>query len=82
MSKYDALRDHLRHQRGDVRLTLEEIANIVPGGLPTSAYRYEMWWHNNDSSHMHSRSWGDAGYDAVPDLLRRLVDFRQTSTRA
>lgn len=75
MSKYDALRDHLRRRAGEVRYTLEEISALVPGGLPPSAYHYEAWWANGDRTHPHSRSWGDAGYTAHPDLGRRTVRF-------
>jgi hypothetical protein len=78
MSKYNALRDHLLHRHDPVRLSLDEIANIVPVGLPPSAYRWPIWWNNNDPTHLLSRSWGDAGYDAEPDLLHRVVVFHPT----
>ncbi|RAO07816.1 DUF7662 domain-containing protein [Micromonospora noduli] len=75
MSKYNALRDHLRCRTGEVGYTLKEISDLVPGGLPPSAYRYEAWWANGDPSHPHSRSWGDAGFTAHPDLARGTVRF-------
>ncbi|WP_421930408.1 DUF7662 domain-containing protein [Micromonospora costi] len=75
MPKYDALRDHLRRRTGEVRYTLAEISDLVPGGLPPSAYRYEAWWANGDGTHSHSRSWADAGFTAHPDLDRGTVRF-------
>lgn len=75
MSKYDALRDHLRRRSAEVTYSLDEVAALVPGGLPPSAYRHPAWWANGDRSHAHARSWGDAGYTAHPDLARRRVRF-------
>ena len=75
MAKYDALRDRLRRHARAVEYTLDDIAALVPGGLPRSAYQYEAWWSNRDQTHPQSRSWGDAGYDAHPDLGRRVVRF-------
>ncbi|WP_455709520.1 DUF7662 domain-containing protein [Micromonospora zamorensis] len=75
MSKYDALRDDLRCRTGEVGYTLKEISDLVPGGLPSSAYRYEAWWANGDPSHQHSRSWGDAGFTAHPNHARGTVRF-------
>ncbi|SCG34811.1 DUF7662 domain-containing protein [Micromonospora humi] len=75
MSKYDGLRDHLRTRAGEVTYSLEEVADLVPGGLPPSAYRYPAWWSNGDRTHPHSRSWEDAGYAAYPDLALRRVRF-------
>ena len=75
MSKYDPLRDYLARRSGSVTMTMDEIANLVPGGLPRSAYQYGAWWNNNDSSHPHCQSWGSAGYYARPDLGGRRVRF-------
>ncbi|WP_349876721.1 hypothetical protein ABIH81_21670 [Micromonospora sp. HUAS YX12] len=75
MSKYDGLRDHLRTRAGTVTYSLDEVSDLVPGGLPPSAYRYAAWWANGDRTHSHSRSWQDAGYTAHPDLTLRRVRF-------
>ncbi|WP_435870508.1 DUF7662 domain-containing protein [Micromonospora noduli] len=75
VSKYNPLRDHLRRRTGEVRYTLDEISELVPGGLPPSAYRYEAWWANGDRTHPHSRAWEDAGFTAHPDLVRGAVRF-------
>lgn len=64
MAKYDALREHLRRQRRSVvTLTLPEISQTIPGGLPPSAYRYLAWWSNESAgSHVQARGRLDAGY--------------------
>lgn len=41
VAKYDRLAELLRHQHGsELRMTFEQLAAVVPGGLPPSAYRY------------------------------------------
>ncbi|WP_433615444.1 DUF7662 domain-containing protein [Dactylosporangium sp. CA-139114] len=52
MRKYAARRDRLRTPgRYEIRTSFDEISDLVPGGLPSSAYRHGAWWHNE----------GDAG---------------------
>ncbi|WP_420883949.1 DUF7662 domain-containing protein [Micromonospora sp. CPCC 205547] len=75
MAKYDLLRDHLRRRSGAVELSFAEVSDLVPGGLPNSAYRYAAWWNNGDETHSHCRSWGDAGFDAHADIPRQRVRF-------
>lgn len=76
MSKYNELRDLLRGQARGTQYTFAELAAVVPGGLPPSAYRYEAWWANDDRTHVQCRAWGDAGFTAHPDLDRQVVEFR------
>ena len=76
MSKYDPLRDFLTARaENTVTLTFSEIGDLV-GTLPPSARKYEVWWLNNDPSHQHCQSWGEAGYTAHPDLPGGRVTFR------
>jgi len=75
VSKYDVLRDNLSKLSSDVTFQLDQLSDMIPGGLPPSAYRYEAWWNNDDPSHSHCRSWGDAGYTAQVDLARKRVRF-------
>jgi hypothetical protein len=75
VSKYDALTRFLRHQKGPVKYPLSRLNEIVPGGLPPSAFQYEAWWNNDDPSHSHCRSWAAAGFTAHPDLRRQVVRF-------
>jgi hypothetical protein len=84
MSKYDALRGFLRQRHpADVALSLRQIAEIVPGGLPQSAYQYREWWSNEtNGSHVQARSWQGAGYVvAAVNLTAGTVSF-ETSTAA
>jgi hypothetical protein len=77
VSKYDPLREFLSARASStVTLTFEQIDDLV-GVLPPSARQYQVWWRNNDSSHQHCQSWGDAGFSAHPDLSRRRVTFRR-----
>ena len=77
MAKYDPLRDLSRpHGTDVVRLTMDEIAALVPGGLPPSAYRHGAWWANDGHhSHVQARAWLDVGRAATPDLGARTVTF-------
>jgi len=75
MSKYDPINQFLRGKSGPVEVPLSELAAIVEGGLPTSAYRHTAWWSNDDDTHVQSSAWSSAGYRAVPDLLARRVRF-------
>jgi hypothetical protein len=75
MSKYDPLQEFLAARAGNtVTLTFGQIDELV-GKLPASARQYQVWWRNNDPSHQHCQSWGDAGYAAHPDLRGRRVIF-------
>lgn len=60
-------------------MSFDEISDLVPGGLPPSAYRYDAWWNNEDgqgSTHSQSRlGWMAAGYTAVADRTYRQVIF-------
>jgi hypothetical protein len=62
--------------RQPLALTLDKVDQLVDGGLPMSARKYPVWWGNDDPSHSHCRSWGDAGFTAHPDLSRQRVTFR------
>jgi hypothetical protein len=61
MAKYDPLRDHLRQLGTDsVTMTFDQVAAMVTGGLPASAYNHQAWWANESSgSHTHARAWLD-----------------------
>jgi hypothetical protein len=85
MSKYDTLTRFLKHQAGTAEYPIDQLNELVPGGLPASARKYEAWWNNNDPSHHHCQSWATAGFTAHPDLRRAVVRFdpiRARSVRA
>lgn len=73
MAKYDPLRDYLRGRTTPVTMTFDEVADLV-GGLPKSAYDWQLWWRNDDP-HVQAQAWAAAGFDAEADLTRRTVLF-------
>ena len=75
MSKYNAIRDLLRTKSGEVEILMSDLSNMIRGGLPPSAYTWGVWWNNDDATHVQSKSWAAAGYDAEPDFLRKMVRF-------
>jgi hypothetical protein len=80
MAKYDGLADLLRRQQGEhLHLTFEQLASVIPGGLPPSAYRHRTWWANEaDGQHVHARVWTGAGWVVADvDLAGRAVTFRR-----
>ena len=63
-SRYDGLRDYLEQQTEPVvRLSFQQIERIIGGPLPASARRYRPWWRKvqKTGTHVHARSWLDAG---------------------
>jgi hypothetical protein len=76
MSKYDRLRDFLSANGGEpITLTFSQVKVLIPDIAPSHATD-NRWWNNDDPSHSHCRSWGDAGYEAHPALAHRRVTFR------
>jgi hypothetical protein len=66
-SVYEPLRHWLSSCGQDtVNLDFAEIEQILGRKLPPSAYRHDLWWHNeNDSASTHTQSrlgWMAAGY--------------------
>ncbi len=64
MAKYDALHNRVNEVRDtadSLRLSFDEIGELV-GGLPPSAWEYRQWWENNDSS-VQARAWMHAGWE-------------------
>jgi hypothetical protein len=76
MAKYDALREHLDRHSSAFTMSFSDIADLVPGGLPPSAFKYSAWWSNeNNGPHVQARAWLDAGYRVRADLGARLAHF-------
>ncbi len=74
MSKYKPIQNFLRDQQGPLEVSFSSLADLIDGGLPDSAYRYEAWWAT-DATHVQSRAWVAAGYRAQPDLSKCTVRF-------
>ena len=85
VSKYDPLRELLRRQNAKtLTLTFDQINDLVPGGLPSSAYRHRPWWGNDSSGgHVQAAAWGNAGW-AVDDIdpAAQTVTFTQVQRGA
>jgi hypothetical protein len=78
VGKYDGLREYLLRQHSDrVTMSFEQVAAVVPGALPSSAYNHQAWWANEVSgSHVEARAWLDAGFRATAvSLTARRVTF-------
>jgi hypothetical protein len=73
MAKYDPLRRFLADNgRNVVELPFEDVAAMVDGGLPRSAYDRgrRMWWSNiADGRHVRAPAWLEAGYAVAPGGL-------------
>jgi hypothetical protein len=81
VSKYAQLRIWLGQSGRDrVRVSFSQLEDLVPGGLPPSAFKYDAWWSNeSDPGSTHSQSrlgWTAAGYDVeVVNRSDRYVIF-------
>lgn len=80
MSKYSALGDYLKRQRGDlVPMTFAEIEKVTRSKLPASA-RYRAWWSNNDFNSVLTKVWRDAGFKSEQvDMNKRKLIFRRVA---
>jgi len=80
MAKYDPVAQLLRQQHTQtVTLDFEQIARLIDGGLPPSAYRYQAWWANGaDGRHVQSVAWITEGWvvDHVALASRRVTFHR------
>lgn len=80
MGKYDALRDHLKRQRGDeFELSFAEVERKLGAMLPNSAVR-PQWWANTvdpDHSAVQREAWRAAGFDAFLVAGKDRVRFRR-----
>ena len=78
MSKYSPLEQFLRSSMwGRISLTFSKIEKILGFSLPKSAYIYNAWWGNSDSSQ--ASAWRSAGYKVESvNLKARKVSFRRT----
>jgi hypothetical protein len=46
-----------------IDMTFAQVEQVIPGGLPRSAYEYRSWWTGNIGFTAQSRhGWTDAGY--------------------
>ena len=89
-SKYAPLASWLRrYPENRVRLSFEEIEQIIEAELPPSAYQHRHWWANDSVGHVQSKQWLDAGWRVgyrnmsanevtfvrIKELERAYIDF-------
>jgi hypothetical protein len=79
VSKYSALGEYLKRQRGDrVPLTFAEIEKITGTKLPASAHKHRPWWSNNPDNSVMTKVWLDAGFESEQvDMPARKLTFRR-----
>jgi hypothetical protein len=86
MGKYEQLQRHLCQVDSDVRIqmTFEEVAQWVPGGLPSTAFRNPRWWANEPASNQaHAQAWIQSGWAVSGvDLDSHTVTFERTPEAA
>ena len=76
MGKYDPLSERLRDsRRREVRLSFQEIEDLLGAELPKGARERPSWWANSDSGH--AAAWLGAGYEADVDLDDEMVVYRR-----
>ena len=79
MSKYAALGEYLKRQRGDlVPMTFAEIERVTGVKLPASANKHRPWWSNNPDNSVMTKVWLDAGYESEQvDMAKRKLVFQR-----
>jgi hypothetical protein len=82
--KYKPLTDFLRRQPGAViRMSFDEIEQVIGAKLPRSATHHRAWWSNNPENNVMTRAWKDAGFESEDvNMKRRLVAFRRVGPEA
>jgi hypothetical protein len=75
MSKYSGIAEFLKRRDKELILSFDDVAALVDGGLPSSAFEYTAWWAN-DASHVQAKVWLDAGWETrTPNLIGKKVTF-------
>jgi hypothetical protein len=79
MSKYSALGDYLKRQRGErIPITFGEIEKITGVKLPASAQKHRPWWSNNARNSVMTKVWLDAGFESEQvDMVKHKLVFRR-----
>ena len=82
MAKYDPLAKFLGDSprtEGTAILSFAQIEDLSRKALPVSARKYRSWW-GNDSYHVQSVAWRQAGWRVFKvDMARQVVTFIRAS---
>lgn len=76
--KYFRFTDYLKKSnKSYIRLSFEEIENILGFKLPSSAFNHTAFW-SNSRSHSLAASWLNVGYKNIrTDLFEKYVEFKK-----
>lgn len=65
-SKYEKLANYLTGRKEEMlRMTFEQIENLIDGPLPQAAYEHRAWWANSDSNNHAINGWMQAGWETT-----------------
>lgn len=83
ISKYENLAKHLAGRREDIlRMTFEEIEELIAGPLPRAAYEHRAWWANSESNNHALNGWMQAGWETSQvDMESRELMFVRRQAR-
>ena len=79
MSKYAALGEYLKRQRGDlVPMTFAEIERVTGSKLPASAHKHRAVVEQQPDNSVMTKVWIDAGFESEQvDMQARKLVFRR-----
>lgn len=84
MAKYDSLARFLAELDNDtITLKFDKVSELIPGGLPKSAYDYRPWWANRyDGQGSQNQGWQSVGWETSDvDMEREAVTFNRAIKR-
>lgn len=77
--KYKNLMGYFSNLHVDfIKLTFNEIENIIDFKLPDSAYKYSAYWHKSET-HTICQSWTKNGWKMIGVKLGQYVEFERES---
>ncbi len=81
MSVYDPLGAHLSLVTGEsVRMTFEEVEEVIGAKLPPSAHKRNEWWSNSPVGHSQAWAWLNAGFETANlDRKKKTVVFKRVA---
>lgn len=75
--KYIELLNHFSSQQLKfIRLTFDEIENIIGFNLPKSGYRYKAYWYPS-KTHTICKAWTDNNYKMIHVSLGEYIEFKR-----
>ncbi len=85
--KYTPLENYLRalpSGQKEVRLSFEQIEEILKFKLPSSAYEDQRWWqHETEGNHVNKRAWANVGWKVESvDVNQKRVELVRRGRRS